>query len=96
MSDSKTSPDKQAPRKAICAIERALDLLIQPGETTQYELAANIAAELERAGYRVVPAEPTETMLAEGAELLLDGRLEIEAAEANARGVWRAMVGAAR
>jgi hypothetical protein len=39
--------------------------------------------------------EPTETMLAQGGELLLDGRLEIEAAEANARGVWRAMIDAA-
>ncbi len=38
--------------------------------------------------------EPSEAMLLAGGDLLLDGTLEIETAEANARGVWRAMVDA--
>ncbi len=36
--------------------------------------------------------EPTEAMLEPASELLLDGHIEIEAAEANARGIWRAMI----
>ncbi len=39
---------------------------------------------------------PSKAMLEAGGDLLLDGRIEIEAAEANARGIWRAMLDAAK
>ncbi len=92
--------EKQAPREAICAIERALDLLIQPGETTQYALAVNIAAKLAEFGYAIVPVEPSEVMVLAGAE-----RHESDAGCATDYGydadagqmanIWRAMLEAA-
>ena len=40
----------------------------------------------------LVMREPSEEMIAQGGKLMLDGLIEIEAAENNACGVWRAMI----
>lgn len=39
--------------------------------------------------------EPTKEILEAGADLLLDGRIPMEVARANVRGIWRAMIDAA-
>ncbi len=63
----------------------SFDRLHHEDKVRQLGIARAVIAELR---------DPSEAMLEAGGDLLLDGRLEIEEAEANARGVWRAMVDA--
>lgn len=65
------------------------------GPQTYDEIADEVIIKLNTAGYKIVAWEPSEAMTVQGSDLLLDGRIELEAAEANARCVWRAMWDAA-
>jgi hypothetical protein len=57
---------KRAPSESVIgAIMRGLDALIEPGRTTTTrELSADIIAALAEAGYKILPREPSDEMVA--------------------------------
>ena len=93
MPNTHDGPEKQDP-SIIQVLARAMwPPALGHGIIADARLAwvAEIIEELERAGYRIVPTEPTDVVTEAGAEAILDG-----GDWPDARQVWRAMVEAAR
>lgn len=96
MSDNKAFPEKQAPAEVATRIAERIESWLRPGVGRHY-VGEAIVADLERAGWVIVPAEPTEDMINAGDDLVPIARgTETHRMMGGAvpEDFWRAMIAA--